>query len=43
MINFVSVVLIVGRESKPLNSEFYQNDFLSMREYQMHGAHSIKF
>ena len=27
MIHFVSVVLIVGRESKPRNSEFYQNDF----------------
>ena len=34
---------IVGRESKPHNSDFYQNDFLSMREYQTHGAQSVKF
>ena len=34
---------IVGRESKPGNSDFYQNDFLSMQKYQTHGAHSVKF
>ena len=34
---------IVSRESKPRNSDFYLNDFLSTREYQTHGAHSVKF
>ena len=34
---------IVGWESKLRNSDFYQNDFLSTRENQMHGAHSVKF
>ena len=29
----------LGRESKPLNSDFCQNDFLSTREYTTHGAH----
>ena len=33
----------VGQESKPRNSDFYQNNFLSMQEYQTHGAHSVKF
>ena len=32
---------IVGRESKPHNSDFYQNNFLSTREYQTHGTHSV--
>ena len=34
---------IVGGESKPCNSDFYQNNFLSTREYQTHGPHSVKF
>ena len=34
---------IVIRESKPRNFGFYQKDFLSMREYQPHAAHSVKF
>ena len=34
---------IVSRESKPFNSDFYQNNFLSTWEYQMHGAHSVEF
>ena len=29
-------------ESKPRNSDFYQNGFLSTREYQMHSTHSFK-
>ena len=37
------VKYIVGQESKPCNSDFCVNDFLSMREYQAHGAHSVKF
>ena len=36
-------IYIVGRESKPCNSDFFQNNFLSTREYQTHGAHSVKF
>ena len=31
---------IVSPELKPLNSDFYQNDILSTREYQAHGAYS---
>ena len=42
-INEVYDCQIVGRGSKPRNSDFYQNDFLSTREYQTHGAHSVKF
>ena len=34
---------IVGLESKPHNSDFYQNDFLSKREYKKHTAHFVKF
>ena len=34
---------IVGQESNPGNSEFYQNNFLSTREYLTHGAHSVRF
>ena len=34
---------IVGRELKPRNSDFYQNDFLSRWEYSPHGTHSVKF
>ena len=34
---------IVSRLSKPYNSDFYQNNFLSTLEYQTHGAHSVKF
>ena len=36
-------VHIVGRQSKPRNSDFYQNDFLSSQEYQTNVAHSDKF
>ena len=38
-----TLYIVVGRESKPCNSDFYQNDFLSMQEYQMHGGHSDEF
>ena len=31
---------IVDRESKPRNSDFYQNDFLSTQEGQTHGTQS---
>ena len=34
---------INSRESKPHSSDFYQNNFLSTREYQTHGAHSVNF
>ena len=34
--------VIFGRESTPCNSDFYQNGFLSTREYQMHGIHSVQ-
>ena len=34
--------LIVGQESKPFNSDFYQNDVLSTQEYQTHGVRSVK-
>ena len=40
---FLKIEHIVGWESKPRNSDFYQNDFLSTREYQTHGAHSVEF
>ena len=40
--NFLDFDMIVGRESKPRNSDFYQNDFLSMRDYQTHGANSVE-
>ena len=36
-------IYIIGRESKPRNSDFNPNDFLSTREYQTRGAHSVKF
>ena len=39
---FGHLLYIVDWESKPPNSDFYQNDFLLTREYQTHGAHSIK-
>ena len=35
--------IIVCRESKPRNSDFYQTDFLSTWEYQTHGAHYVEF
>ena len=34
---------LFGGVSKPYNSDFYQNNFLSTREYQTHGAHSVEF
>ena len=37
-INISLLKYIVGPESKPCNSDFYQNDFLSMQEYHL-GAH----
>ena len=39
----MEILDIIGRESKPRNSDFHQNNFLSSREYQTHDKHSVKF
>ena len=43
--NFRTFTVPIYRQSgvKTLNSDIYQNNFLSTPEYQTHGAHSVKF